>query len=91
MFQNPRKAAIRYFELIGNSDALIAIIIIIIIVFLVACVLIFYFCFFPDGVPEHLKEDQKESDKSEEGKSMMDKEEGKGEGADAANGNGTAV
>ena len=90
MFSSPRRAAIRYFELIENSDVLLAIIIIIIVIFLVICVLIFYFCFFPDGIPEHLKEDKKEE--SDDEKSMMAGEDKKdGEAADAGNGNGTAL
>ena len=93
MFSNPRKAALRYFEIIENSDVLLALVIIIIIIFLVVCIVIFYYCFFPDGIPEHLKEDRKEE--LEEGKSMMDGDEDKkdadGMANDAANGNGTAV
>ena len=61
--------------------------IIVILAFLIICVLIFYYCFFPDGIPDHLKED-KPSEKSEKDEDeedmMMDKEEN-----DAANGNGT--
>ena len=54
--------------------------------FLVICVLIFYYCFFPDGVPEHLKEDRpsEKSERDEEEDKMIDNENN-----EAANGNGT--
>ena len=81
----------KYFELIGDSNLLLALVILIIIVFLAVCCLVFYNAFYPDGIPEHLKED-KESEKSE--KSQKDDMEETPMMMDAqadANGNGTQV
>ena len=70
---------------------LLAIVIIIIIVFLGICCLVFYNTFYPDGIPEHLKED-KESEKSEKDDKEMAEEETKMmEGEPDANGNGTQL
>ena len=64
--------------------------IIIIIAFLAICCLVFYNSFYPDGIPEHLKQD-KESEKSE--KDPMEEEEQEpmmmDEASPDANGNGT--
>jgi hypothetical protein len=57
---------------------------------LIVCLLIFYCCFFPDGIPEHLKEDKKSEHSDDENEEMMKEEEDK-EKAEGANGNGTQL
>ena len=64
--------------------------------FLIICIIIFYNAFYPDGIPQHLKEDQPDEicksdacDSDEEKKDMMN-EEGKMMEADM-NGNGTQL
>ena len=84
--QVPKKKVIKYFELIGDSNLLIAIVILIIILFLAICCCIFYNSFYPDGIPEHLKE-SKESEKSE--KDPMEEDMMAMMGEPDANGNGT--
>ena len=65
--------------------------IIIIIVFLGICCLIFYNTFYPDGIPEHLKQD-KESEKSEKDPMEEEKEPMMmDEASPDANGNGTQL
>ena len=66
--------------------------IIIILAFLAVCILIFYNAFYPDGIPEHLKQD-KESEKSEKDPMEEEKEPMMmdGEAAPDANGNGTQL
>ena len=73
-------------ELIENSDVLLAVVILIVLTFLVICLIIFYCCFFPDGIPDHLKEDKKSEHSDDEKDEMMMED---GDKADAANGNGT--
>ena len=87
----------RFGELIQNSNVLLAIIIGIIVLFLIICIIIFYNAFYPDGIPQHLKEDQPDElcksdacDSDEEKKDMMKEGEDGMMEADM-NGNGTQL
>ena len=66
--------------------------ILVIIIFLAVCILVFYNSFYPDGIPEHLKED-KESEKSEKDPLEEEKEPMMMDGMmePDANGNGTQL
>ena len=93
--QTPKKSAIKYFELIENSNLLLFLVILIVLIFLAVCCFIFYNAFYPDGIPEHLKEDAPSENSDDE-----DKDKEKMEGDDmmammgeepAKNGNGTEL
>ena len=50
-------------EWIEDSDVLLAIIIGVIVIFLLICCLFAYNAFYPDGIPEHLKGADNQSEK----------------------------
>ena len=89
----------KLYEWITNTDLLVFLIILVILVFLGVCGFIFYNAFYPDGIPQHLKEDYSDDNRSdgsgmnsnmmnnnmEENNPMM------GGGMAADNGNGAAV
>ena len=84
----------KLYEWISNTDLLVFLIIVVILVFLGVCCFIFYNAFYPNGIPDHLKEDySSEDNNSNRGENMMMMEE---EGMtmmmmEADNGNGAAV
>ena len=57
IFSNLLKSKQTMYEWISDSNVLLALIILIIVIFLVSCILCFYCAFFPDGIPEDLKND----------------------------------
>ena len=82
------------YEWIGNTDVLVFVIILVILIALVVCCWIFYDAFYPDGIPDHLKEDDPSSNDSGSNRDrdmMMNQDEMMAPMMDANNGNGTAV
>ena len=83
------------YEWIGDPNILLLVIILVILVFLAICIGIFYCQFYPNGIPEHLKEDPPEEEESmmgdEEKKDEEEKTPEEGDKAMGANGNGTEL
>ena len=60
--QKMHHGKIKMYEWISNTDLLVFLIIVVILVFLCVCLFIFYNAFYPDGIPQHLKEDSSSED-----------------------------
>ena len=81
----------KLYEWISNTDLLVFLIVLVILVFLGVCCFIFYNAFYPNGIPDHLKEDSSSEDNNSNRGSMMMQEEGMAMMMEADNGNGAAV
>ena len=94
-----KSTKIKLYEWISNTNLLIFLIIVVILLFLGVCGWIFYSAFYPDGIPQHLKEDYPSSEDSRSNRSnmmdnnmMMNQQDGEGMAMmQADNGNGAAL
>ena len=83
----------KLYEWISNTDLLIFLIVVVILVFLGVCCFIFYNAFYPNGIPDHLKEDLSSEDNNSNRDGMMMQMDGEGMAMmmEGDNGNGAAV
>ena len=79
------------YEWIGNTDLLLFLIVLVILVFLGVCIFIFYNAFYPNGIPDHLKEDSSSEDNNSNRGSNMENMMMEENMAMMDNANGTAL